>query len=102
MLSQLLNPQWESGDKPFAELLVDWENDVSRYELQSGKPFSDEYRIATLLMHAPEPYKTVLRSAPATSRGTYVMLRAHLREWMASGRSFAAAPGGDAMEVGLY
>ena len=23
MLSQLLNPQWESGDKPFAELLVD-------------------------------------------------------------------------------
>ena len=40
-------------------MLVEWDNEVAKYEMQSAKEFGDDYRIATLLMHAPEP-----RSSP--------------------------------------
>ena len=55
MLSTLLNPPWQDGSRPFLEALVDWENGVARYELQSARSFGEEYKIATLLAHAPDP-----------------------------------------------
>eukprot|EP00959_Pyramimonas_sp_CCMP1952_P442597 9265438-Pyramimonas_sp.AAC.1 len=47
MLSGLLNPRW--GDqKPVADQLVDWDNDVARYVMQVWEDFGDEFRIAAL------------------------------------------------------
>ena len=103
MLSGLLNPKWDDS-RPFTDQLVDWDNDVARYTMQAGKDFGDEFRIATLLVHSPEPFKTVLRNAPTTAKATHAALRAHLREWQASGLVFApsgASGLADAMEVGI-
>ena len=104
MLSTLLNPMWADASKPFLEAIVDWENDVARYQLQSAKAFAEEYKIATLLAHAPEPYRTVLRNAPAATRDDYVKLRCHARDWHQSGLVFPSSsnnPGGQApMEIG--
>eukprot|EP00959_Pyramimonas_sp_CCMP1952_P023887 500853-Pyramimonas_sp.AAC.1 len=47
MLSGLLNQRWDD-QKPFADQLVDWDNDVARYMMQACKEFGDEFRIATL------------------------------------------------------
>ena len=54
MLTGLLNPPWSAdttNGRPFADLIVDWENDTARYEIQSGKQFGDEYKVVTLLVH---------------------------------------------------
>eukprot|EP00959_Pyramimonas_sp_CCMP1952_P029379 616606-Pyramimonas_sp.AAC.1 len=53
MLSGLLHPRWDD-QKPFADQLVDWDNDVARYVMQAGEDFGDEFRIAALLVHSPE------------------------------------------------
>eukprot|EP00959_Pyramimonas_sp_CCMP1952_P340178 7124870-Pyramimonas_sp.AAC.1 len=67
MLSGLLNPRW--GDqKPFADQFADWGNDVARCVMQAGKDFGDEFRIAALLAHGPEPCKTVLRNAQTAAK----------------------------------
>ena len=76
------------GD-PFADMLVDWENDTARYEIQSGKQFADDYRVATLLVHAPEPARTVLRNAPPAAKLSYAALREHLRQWHMSGLTYS-------------
>ena len=71
MLSALLNPQqFGNGTQSFLDALVEWETDISRYELQAGKEFADDYRIATLMVHSPEPYKTVVRNAPVAARAS--------------------------------
>eukprot|EP00959_Pyramimonas_sp_CCMP1952_P007296 153025-Pyramimonas_sp.AAC.1 len=90
MLSGLLNPRWDD-QKPFADQLVDWDNDVARYVTQAGKDFGDQFRIATLLAHRPEPYKTALRNVPTAAKVSHMAMRTHLREWMASGQVFAAS-----------
>eukprot|EP00959_Pyramimonas_sp_CCMP1952_P094438 1975676-Pyramimonas_sp.AAC.1 len=59
--------------------------------MQAGKDFGDEFRIAKLLAHGPEPCNTVLRNAPTAAKVSHVALRTHLREWMASGQVFAAS-----------
>ena len=59
MLRGLLNQIW--GDtRLFADQLVDWDDDIACYEMLTGKHFGDELRIATLLVHSPEPHKIVL------------------------------------------
>ena len=103
MLSALLNPPWGDGAASFHDALVEWANDIARYEIQSKKAFGDDYRVATLLVHAPEPFRAVLRNAPASARGSYVLLRSHLREWHASGVVFSGtgmSSGSDPMDVG--
>ena len=58
-----------------------------------------------LLVHAPEPQRTVVRNAPAAVKATYVNLKANLREWQASCQMFTsggARAGSDysPMEIG--
>eukprot|EP00959_Pyramimonas_sp_CCMP1952_P442166 9256559-Pyramimonas_sp.AAC.1 len=59
--------------------------------MQAGKDFGDEFRIATLLAHSPEPCKTVLRNAPTAAKVSHMALGTHLRAWMVSGQVFAAS-----------
>eukprot|EP00959_Pyramimonas_sp_CCMP1952_P312100 6532178-Pyramimonas_sp.AAC.1 len=67
MLSGLLNPRW--GDqKPFADQLVDWDNDAARSVMRAGKDFGDEFRTAAVLVHGPKPCRTVLRNAPTAAK----------------------------------
>eukprot|EP00959_Pyramimonas_sp_CCMP1952_P005059 106482-Pyramimonas_sp.AAC.1 len=59
--------------------------------MQAGKDSGDEFFITTLLVHSPEPYKTVLRNAPTAVKVSHMALRTHLRERMAPGQVFAAS-----------
>ena len=81
--------------------MIEWETEIARYELQSGKAFADDYKIATLMVHSPEPFRSVLRNAPAAARASYQLLVAHLREYRASGMAFAptGVPFDDPMQV---
>ena len=90
MLTALLNLPWATDERAFADPIVDWDNNIARYEMPSGKQFADDYRIARPLVHAPEPHKTILRQAPPSAKTSHVALRQHLREWQASGRTFDA------------
>lgn len=101
MLSALFNPTWSAGEALFSDALAQWGNDIARYELQSSKPFGEDYRIAKLLVHSPEPFRGIMRAAPASVRGSHSQLRAYLREGQATGQAFSAAGvAQDAMEVG--
>ena len=37
VLTSLLNPPWATDERLFADAIVDWDNSIARYEIQSGK-----------------------------------------------------------------
>jgi len=70
------------------DLLQQWESQIALWENQSGERLSEQIQIATVMRHAREDIKQVLRM---TSRGfakQYVMLRAALEEYLATGRQY--------------
>eukprot|EP00971_Amphidinium_carterae_P225627 4474670-Amphidinium_carterae.1 len=110
ILRAILNPthtwttEMQKGTD-FVECLSRWEYLVGQYRMLSGEQLSDRILVATVLEHAPEPLREMLRQSHESVRSSYSALKDHLREYSASGKVYhfsdaaqAVVPGGDAME----
>ena len=109
LLRGVLNPaeRWRvqhEAKQELVDLLTSWEKDVARYRMASGKDIGDEVLVATVIEHAPAPYRDLLRMMPQANKATYGALRAYIHEWTMMQRPYdyqgAASPSMDVDQVG--
>ena len=66
LLQAILTPTWWKERKClFTETLVAWDDLIERYRLATSENITDNMKCSTILAHAPEMVKVILRSAPA-------------------------------------
>ena len=93
LLRGILNPgaKWErmqSENKDIFDMLAAWEKDLAQYRMASGTDLHQTIQVATVMEHAPERYRDLLRMIPLKDRESYAALRAYLREWCLTQRSY--------------
>ena len=96
MLRLLLNPgeEWQrtlSEGKTIIEILMRWEFLVTECETTSGQPVPDDMRVATVIEHLPEPYRTLVRNGHETVRSSYAQIVAFLRSVTQSNKTYTLA-----------
>ena len=57
-----------SAGKDFLTSLIEWEIKVAAYEVASGDRISEAVRAATIMDHAPDAVKSMLRLSPLEQR----------------------------------
>ena len=56
-----------SAGKDFLTSLIEWEIKVAAHDAASGDKISEAVRVATIMDHAPEEVKSMLRPSPWNS-----------------------------------
>ena len=69
-----------SAGKVFLTLLIEWEIKVAAYEVASGDRISEAVRVATIVDHAPDAAKSMLRLSPLEHRRSVEALKLWIRE----------------------
>ena len=69
-----------SAGKDFLTSLIEWEIKVAAYEVASGDKISEAVRVATIMDHAPESVKSMLRLSPLEQRRSVDALKLWIRE----------------------
>eukprot|EP00971_Amphidinium_carterae_P350904 6491802-Amphidinium_carterae.1 len=101
LLVTILQPSWwgdhAHAQRPFLEVLLDWESLVAQYERDSGEKISGAIRCATVMTHAPMAVKNVLNSSPHSYREDWRLMKELLRDTFlrASSRSYVPPPPGE-------
>jgi hypothetical protein len=85
--------------------LIDWDNLVARYELESSEVISDGLRCATILGFAPKEIVSLLRSAAPSVRKEHKLMRTAIRDYLLGCSPSTFVPPApprdpDAMDVG--
>ena len=83
MLQMILTPTWwqdRLGKQIFTEVLIGWDEMTARYEQASGEKVSNNMKTSTIMAHAPDEVKTLLRAAPAEVRSDHTRMRATIFE----------------------
>ena len=57
-----------NAGKDFLTSLIEWEINVAAYEVASGDKISEAVRVATIMDHAPDAVKSMLRSSALEQR----------------------------------
>ena len=76
-----------SAGKDFLTSLIEWEIKVAAFEVASGDRISEAVRVATIMDHAPDAVKSMLRFSPLEQRCGIDALKLWIRE------SSCATPG---------
>ena len=109
MLMSIVQPKWwqktPHKERPFGDVLIDWDNLVARCEPESSEVISDGMRCATILGFAPKEIIFPLRSAAPSVRKGHRLMRIAIRDYLlgCSRASFvppAPSRDTDAMDVG--
>ena len=69
-----------NAGKDFLTTLIEWEIKVAAYEVASGDRISDAVRVATIMDHAPDVLKSMLRSSPLEQRRSVDALKLWIRQ----------------------
>ena len=69
-----------SAGKDFLTSLIEWEIKVAACEVGSGDRISEAVRVATILGHAPDAVKSLLRFSPLEQRRSVDALKLWIRE----------------------
>ncbi|CAK0827956.1 unnamed protein product [Prorocentrum cordatum] len=78
MLQQILTPLWwkdREGKERFTEVLIAWGELISRYERATGEQVTQNMKTSTIMAHAPEEVKVMLRSAQREVRSDVTQMR---------------------------
>ena len=78
MLQQILTPLWwkeREGKERFTEVLIAWDELISRYERAAGEDVTQNMKTSTIMAHAPDDVKTMLRSAQRDVRSDITQMR---------------------------
>ncbi|CAK0790198.1 unnamed protein product, partial [Prorocentrum cordatum] len=78
MLQQTLTPTWwkdREGKGRFTEVLIAWDELISRYERATGEQVTQNMKTSTIMAHAPEEMKVMLRSAQREVRSDITQMR---------------------------
>ncbi|CAK0856887.1 unnamed protein product, partial [Prorocentrum cordatum] len=78
MLQQILTPlRWKDreGKERFTEVLIAWDELISRYERATGEQATQNMKTSTIMAHAPEEVKVMLRSAQREVRSDITQMR---------------------------
>ena len=113
MLATIIQPHWWTKqphkDRPYTDVLLDWDQLIAQYELASGERITNATRCATVLGFAPQEIKAMLKSAARSTRENHQEMRVAIRDSLlgaseasfvpkAMGQSFGV--NSDAMDVG--
>ena len=69
-----------SAGKDFLTSLIEWEIKVASYEVASGDRISEAVRVVTIMDHAPDAVKSMLRLSPLEQRRSVDALKLWTRE----------------------
>ena len=69
-----------SAGKDFLTSLTEWEIKVAAYDVASGDRISEAVRVATIMDHAPDAVKSMLRVSPLEQRRSVDALKLWIRE----------------------
>ena len=101
LLSQLLSKSYWTSTKDFQSKLQDWGEAVRECEKTSGRPFGEEFKVATTLKYAPPEIRTHLLMR-VTDRTTYEELRGLVMDYLRANQAWSTPQDdGDAMDVSL-
>ncbi|CAK0875518.1 unnamed protein product, partial [Prorocentrum cordatum] len=78
MLQQILTPTWwkdRDGRERFTEVLIAWGELISRHERATGEQVTQNMKTSTIMAHAPEEVKVMLRSAQREVRSDITQMR---------------------------
>ncbi|CAK0815286.1 unnamed protein product, partial [Prorocentrum cordatum] len=78
MLQHILTPTWwkdREGKERFTEVLIAWDELISRYERATGEQVTQNMKTSTIMAHAPEEVKVMLRSAQREVRSDIAQMR---------------------------
>eukprot|EP00971_Amphidinium_carterae_P350150 6491406-Amphidinium_carterae.1 len=90
LLIGLLNPSWGQNlsSQEFSEAYAAWEEQISRYEQDSGVALPDDIKVATVTKHAPERLREMLRQASYQIDGNYVAMKRTLEHYLRASQSY--------------
>ena len=69
-----------SAGKDFLTSLMEWEIKVAAYEVANGDRISEAVRVATIMEHAPDAVKSMVRLCPLEQRRSVDALKRWIRE----------------------
>ena len=69
-----------SAGKDFLTSLIEWEIKVAACEVASGDRISEAVRVVTIMDHAPDAVKSMLRLSPVEQRRSVDVLKLWIRE----------------------
>ncbi|CAK0811260.1 unnamed protein product, partial [Prorocentrum cordatum] len=78
MLQQILTPLWwkdREGKERFTEVLIAWDELISRYERATGEQVAQNMKTSAIMAHAPEVVRVMLRSAQREVRSDITQMR---------------------------
>ena len=69
LLQHVLNPTWwKEQTGLFTETLIAWDTLIARYETATGEKVTENMKTSTIMAHAPEEIKSLLKSASRETR----------------------------------
>jgi hypothetical protein len=83
MLQMVLAPTWwkdREGKQSLTETLIAWDELIARYEQATCEKVTGNMKTSTIMAHAPQEIKNLLRSAPAEVRADHGKMRATIFE----------------------
>ena len=83
MLQMILTPTWwteRASKQNFTEVLIAWDELIARYEQASSEKVTGNMRTSTIMAHAPEEVRNLLRAAPAEVRSDHGKMRTTIFE----------------------
>ena len=107
LLCGLLAPPWQGLEGPaFLRALAAWEVEVRRYESQSQEAIGEGIKVATLMRHAPESVRHLLRHSASSVGTSFARARQVVQDYVKSGVDYTVnlrpddgAPGVVPMDV---
>ena len=87
MLSALLTPEWTEA-RSFAEQLIEWERNISQYEMSTGYPMPDPFKCAVVTRWAPKAVREFLRVCPVDLASSWKSMKEALVTYQMRGRVY--------------
>ena len=86
LLCGLLAPPWQGLEGPaFLRALAAWEVEARRYESQSQEAIGEGIKVATLMRHAPESDRHLLRHSASSVGTSFARARQVVQDYVKSG-----------------
>eukprot|EP00971_Amphidinium_carterae_P308102 6123116-Amphidinium_carterae.1 len=100
ILIGLLNPKLaENKNKEFADFFAEWEEGVQRYETEITGQLADDIKVATVVSHAPEPFRSVLRAASHQFGNNYAQMKVLVEHYTQAGFEYGSSGGQDVVPM---
>ena len=86
METGLMQPAWTS--KNFLQQFTEWQQDLYRWELESGRKWDDGTKVSVVTRWAPMEYRRFFRSSPTSVTSSFSNLKEAIENYYHRGETY--------------